>query len=78
MVARPFRASLGFCGSAVYHDLGLLSHLVSKLRSEYIKIAEFYTGVEVLVDGKDVSGTTALLHCFSTTPRFDLKYSQIL
>lgn len=62
----------------LYNVLGLLSQIVPECRSEYIKIAEFYTKINVPVNGKDMSGTTALSHCFSTKPSFDLEYAQIL
>ena len=43
-------------------------------------IAEFYTKASVPVNGKDMSGTTALSPCFkfSTKPTFDFEYAQIL
>lgn len=62
----------------LYNVLGLLSQIVPELRSEYIRIAEFYIKFNVPVNGKDLSGTTALSHSFSTKRSFDLEYAQIL
>ncbi|KAF8799057.1 hypothetical protein BYT27DRAFT_7121126 [Phlegmacium glaucopus] len=62
----------------LYNLLGLLSQIVPERRLEYMELAEFYIKFHVPVNGKDMSGTTALSHCFSTKPSFDLEYAQML
>lgn len=73
-----FKLRWGPTAVPLYNVLGLLSQLVPGHRSEYIKLAEFFIKFKVPVNGKDMSGTTALSHCFSTKPSFDLEYAQIL
>ncbi|KAG6917854.1 hypothetical protein DXG01_000759 [Tephrocybe rancida] len=48
-------------------------------RSDYLEIARYLIDTaKVPVNGADVSGTTALSHCFSTKPGFDFEYAQML
>ena len=63
----------------IYNLLGLFSLIVPSFRPSYIGIAKFFIDTaKVPVHGKDLSGTTALSHSFSTKPAFDLEYAQIL
>ncbi|GLB44728.1 putative MYND finger [Lyophyllum shimeji] len=63
----------------IYNLLGLLSIMVPSRRADYLQIARFLIDTaKVPVDGVDLSGTTALSHCFSTKPGFDLEYAQML
>ncbi|KAF8963095.1 hypothetical protein BDZ97DRAFT_1701761 [Flammula alnicola] len=62
----------------LYNLLGLFSQIIPGLRRKYISFAEFYIHAKVPVEGRDLSGTTALSHCFSTKPSFDLEYAQLL
>ncbi|EDR07176.1 uncharacterized protein LACBIDRAFT_294570 [Laccaria bicolor S238N-H82] len=63
----------------IYNLLGLFSLIVPSFRPSYIAIAKFFIDTaKVPVHGKDLSGTTALSHSFSTKPAFDLEYAQIL
>ncbi len=62
----------------IYNLLGLFSQIFPDHRLKYHAFAEFFIEAKVPVDGKDLSGTTALSHCFSTKPSFDLEYAQIL
>ncbi|KAF8149078.1 hypothetical protein B0H34DRAFT_734747 [Crassisporium funariophilum] len=62
----------------IYNLLGLLSQIIPPLRKEYLSIAKFFIAFGVPVRGTDLSGTTALSHCFSTKPSFDLEYAQML
>jgi hypothetical protein len=48
-------------------------------RTAYVNIARFLIEeAKVPVDGTDLSGTTALSHCFSTKPGLDFEYAQLL
>lgn len=62
----------------IYNLMGLFSQIVPEHRLKYHAFVEFFIDAKVPVDGKDLSGTTALSHCFSTKPGFDLEYAQIL
>jgi hypothetical protein len=63
----------------VYNLLALFTILNPPLRTAYIKIARFLIEeAKVPVDGTDLSGTTALSHCFSTKPGLDFEYAQLL
>ncbi|KAG6820157.1 hypothetical protein H0H93_004594 [Arthromyces matolae] len=63
----------------IYNLLGLFSLINPEQRTDYLKIARFLIDeFKVPVDGADLSGTTALSHCFSTKPGFDLEYAQML
>ncbi|KAG6901960.1 hypothetical protein C0995_006189 [Termitomyces sp. Mi166 len=63
----------------IYNLLGLFMQIIPSKRSVYLEIARYLIDTaKVPVDGVDLSGTTALSHCFSTKPGFDLEYAQIL
>jgi MYND finger len=63
----------------IYNLLALFTRLNPHLRTAYIKIASFLIKeAKVPVDGTDLSGTTALSHCFSTKPGLDFEYAQLL
>ncbi|KAF8071500.1 hypothetical protein FPV67DRAFT_876281 [Lyophyllum atratum] len=63
----------------IYNLLGLMSIIVPSRRAIYMDIARFLIETaKVPVDGVDLSGTTALSHCFSTKPGFDFEYAQML
>ena len=63
----------------VYNLLGLLTMLNPPGRTAYMDIARFLIEeADVPVDGTDLSGTTALSHCFSTKPGLDFEYAQLL
>ncbi|KAJ3512010.1 hypothetical protein NLJ89_g3772 [Agrocybe chaxingu] len=62
----------------LYILLGLLAQIIPELRKKHLALAKFYISVGLPVDGRDLSGTTALSHSFSTKPSFDLEYAQIL
>ncbi|KAF8992360.1 hypothetical protein BDQ17DRAFT_1369607 [Cyathus striatus] len=74
-----YKKRWGPTGVPIYNLLGQASIHIADFRSSFIGIAKFLIDtVEVPVDGKDYSGTTALSHCFSTKPAFDLEYAQLL
>ncbi|KAI1792131.1 hypothetical protein LXA43DRAFT_972715 [Ganoderma leucocontextum] len=62
------------------YNLILLSTLIHpSARLGYLAIARWLTDeVKVPVDGKDLSGSTALHHAISTKPVFDPEYAQML
>lgn len=62
----------------LYNLLGLFSQIVPDHRLKYHAFAEFFINTKVPVDGRDLSGTAALSHCFSTKPCLDLEYAQML
>ena len=62
----------------IFNLLGLFTLIVPQRRPFYIEIADFYIKSGVPVDGRDLSGTSALSHCFSTKPALDLSYAQML
>jgi hypothetical protein len=63
----------------IYNLLSLFTRLNPPLRNAYINIAKFLIEeANVPVDGTDLSGTTALSHCFSTKPGLDFEYAQLL
>ena len=62
----------------IYNLLGLFLQILPDQRATYLDLARFFIEKKVPVDGKDLSGTTALSHTFSTKPAFDLEYAKIL
>ena len=62
----------------IFNLLGLFTIIIPDLRHKYISFAEFFITAKVPVDGRDLSGSTALSHCYSTKPGFDLEYAEIL
>lgn len=56
-----------------YNVLGLRSQIVPERR-----LQNFTPRLAFPVNGKDMLGTTALSHCFSTNPTFDFEYTRIL
>ncbi|KDR78544.1 hypothetical protein GALMADRAFT_243958 [Galerina marginata CBS 339.88] len=62
----------------IFNLLGLFMQIVPSRRTNYLGFSEFLIGTRVPVDGKDLSGTAALSHTFSTKPSFDLEYAQML
>lgn len=62
----------------IFNLLGLFRIIRPDRKAPYFDIARFLIGKGVPVDGKDLSGTTALSHSFSTKPGFDFEYAQLL
>ena len=62
----------------IFNLLGLFTLIIPDLRPKYISFANFFINAEVPVDGRDLSGSTALSHCYSTKPGFDLEYAELL
>jgi hypothetical protein len=62
----------------IFNLLGLFTLIIPDLRPKYISFADFFINAKVPVDGRDLSGSTALSHCYSTKPGFDLEYAQLL
>ncbi|KAG6835670.1 hypothetical protein H0H93_015908 [Arthromyces matolae] len=63
----------------IYNLLGLFFRVIPPNRANYLSIAQYLIDIaQVPVDGTDLSGTTALSHCFSTKPACDLDYAQML
>ncbi|KAF8885876.1 hypothetical protein CPB84DRAFT_1816775 [Gymnopilus junonius] len=62
----------------IYNLLGLFTMICPAQRATYLDFARFFIEKNVPVDGKDLSGSPALTHVFSTKPAFDLEYAQIL
>lgn len=62
----------------IYNLLGLFRIIESAKKSLFLDIARFYISKGLPVDGKDLSGTTALSHSFSTKPGYDFEYAQLL
>jgi hypothetical protein len=52
--------------------------IIPDRRLKYISFADFFINAKVSVDGRDLSGSTALSHCYSTKPGFDLEYADLL
>lgn len=62
----------------IFNLLGLFTMIIPDLRPKYITLADFLIKAKVPVDGRDLSGSTALSHCYSTKPGFDLEYAEML
>ncbi|KAJ7593848.1 hypothetical protein C8J56DRAFT_925315 [Mycena floridula] len=63
----------------VYNILGLLVQIIPYNRPQYLLMARYLIEeAKVPVNGRDLSGTCALSHTFSTKPALDLAYAQIL
>ncbi|KAF9448488.1 hypothetical protein P691DRAFT_39536 [Macrolepiota fuliginosa MF-IS2] len=62
----------------IFNLLGLFRIIQPDHKDLYFNIARFFIKKGLPVDGKDLSGTTALSHSFSTKPGFDFEYSQLL
>ncbi|KAH9481904.1 hypothetical protein JR316_0006434 [Psilocybe cubensis] len=62
----------------IYNLLGLAMQLVPSQKEAHFQLARLFIKAKVPVDGTDLSGTTALSHCFSTKPSFELEYAQLL
>ena len=62
----------------LFNLLGLFTIIIPDHRLKYISFADFFVNAKVPVDGRDLSGTTSLSHCYSTKPGFDLEYAEIL
>ncbi|KAI0750144.1 hypothetical protein C8Q80DRAFT_1166378 [Daedaleopsis nitida] len=62
------------------YNLLLLSRLINeKKRPQHIEVAKWLIeDVQVPVDAKDLSGSTAMNHAISTKPSFDPEYAQLL
>lgn len=62
------------------YNLILLSSLLNDTRRpSHLEIARWLTDdIKVPIDGRDLSGSTALHHSISTKPTFDPEYAQIL
>ncbi|KAJ7122574.1 hypothetical protein C8R43DRAFT_1090766 [Mycena crocata] len=64
---------------AVYQLLGLMRIIQPARAAVHLDIARFLIEeAKVPVDGKDLSGTQALSHAFSTKPAVDYEYAQLL
>lgn len=62
----------------IFNLLGLFRILNPDEKALYFNIARFFINQGVPVNGKDLSGTTALSHSFSTKPASDFDYAQLL
>lgn len=62
----------------IFNLLGLFMQIIPDFRCKYISLADFLINAKVPVDGRDLSGSTALSHCYSTKPGFDLEYAELL
>ncbi len=62
----------------LFNLLGLFRILNPDQKTLYFDVARFFINQGVPVDGKDLSGTTALSHSFSTKPASDFDYAQLL
>jgi len=63
----------------IFNMIHMLIQVIPESRSEYLAITRHLIEVcKVPVDGTDLSGTTALSHCFSTKPATDLEYAEML
>jgi hypothetical protein len=62
----------------IFSLLGQLRSIEPDQKSSFLDIALFFIEKGVPVDGKDVSGITALVHSLSIKPISDLEYAQVL
>ncbi|KAF5327614.1 hypothetical protein D9619_005036 [Psilocybe cf. subviscida] len=63
----------------LYYLLFIFTQIVPQRRAYYLALSRYFIDeAKVPVDSRDLSGTTALGHCFSTKPSFDLEYAQML
>ena len=63
----------------IYNLLLLATILVTGRRQQILEVARWMaTEVKIPVDGRDLSGSTAMHHAISTKPSFDPEFAQIL
>ncbi|PPQ83993.1 hypothetical protein CVT25_000539 [Psilocybe cyanescens] len=69
---------MGPTETLIYNLLGVVMQILPVQKIAHFDFANLYIEAKVAIDGTDLSGTTALSHCFSTKPSFELEYAQLL
>ena len=63
----------------IYNLILLSLVIMPPMRTQHLELARWFINeAKVPVDGKDLSGSTALHHAISTKPSFDPEYAQML